>query len=365
MVGAVSTRFFLMLLAIPLESLVWALRPQILTLLFLSILVWIIAHGRARFLPLLFLVWSNAHGGVALGGVLLVMAFALAIARARRGDAADRARAVALGAALPACALATAATPLGFGIFRFVLESEARLRQAHINEWQPTLPGLSIQGAFWVLALAFVALLVRRGRSLRGASWSDTVVVVCALALLPLAFRSLRHIAPFLLLAPAAASRLLGPDFRLRRRAAASPDHPGANAAILSALIAGALAVVAFAWAKPLDVLNWRPIPAAALEALRACPGRLYNHYNDGGYLVWLLPEKRVFIDNRQDPYPLPFLIEHVRVESGKLPPEPVFVRWSLGCSFLGVDSPTVAALAKDGWKTRYRDDKWVAQSAP
>jgi hypothetical protein len=367
MTGAVATRFVLLLLAIPLASVVWALRPQILTLLGLVVLVWLLARERFAALPVLFLAWANAHGGVALGGVLLVAAFLTAVARARiRGDAADRRRVLWLGVMLPLCALATAATPLGFGMFHFVVESEARLRQAHINEWRPALPGLSIAGAFWILALGFLVLLVRRWRSLRGAPWSDWVIVACVVALLPLAFRSLRHIGPFLLLAPAAASRLLGQGFRLRREPApASPDHPRLNAALVGVLAAGALATVALAWRAPLEVLNWRPLPPAVLTAIRACRGPLYNHYNEGGYLVWFLPERKVFVDNRQDPYPLPLLLEHVRVESGRLPHAPLFARFGVRCSFLGADSPTVAALSQEGWRSLYRDDKWAVQEAP
>jgi hypothetical protein len=366
MVGAVSTRFLLFLVAVPLASLVWVLRPQILTLLGLAVLVWMLSRERFAVLPLLFLVWANAHGGVVLGGVVLGAAFLTALSRARGGDGRDRRRALLLGVTLPLCVLATAATPLGFGIFRFVIASEARLRATHINEWRATLPGLSIEGVFWVLALGFLGLLSRRWRSLRDASWADWVVVASALALLPLAFRSLRHIGPFLLLAPAAASRLLGADFRLRRAPApASPDHPRANAAILGVIAVGVLATIALAWRAPIATLNWRPLPAGVLAAVRACPGPLYNHYNEGGYLIWLVPERKVFIDNRQDPFPLPLLLEHLRVESGALPPQPVFSRYGIRCSFLEADSPTVAALAKDGWRALYRDDKWAVQIAP
>jgi hypothetical protein len=363
--GSVPVRFLLLLLAIPLASLVWSLRPQILTLLFLATLTWLLARERFVALPALFVLWANAHGGVVLGGVLLIAAFLTALLRARSGDAADRKRAWWLGAMVPLCALATAATPLGFGVFRFVVESEARLRAAHINEWQSTVPGLSIAGVFWVFGLVFAALFVRRWRRLRAAPWADWVVVACVVALLPLAFRSLRHIGPFLLLAPAAASRLLGADFRLRRPGPESPDHPAVNAAVLGLVAAGAFVTIVVGWLRPFEQLRWRPLPEAVLAAVRACPDPLYNHYNEGGYLVWFTPERKVFIDNRQDPFPTSLLLEHIRVESGKLPPEPLFSRYGIRCSFLGADSPTVAALAKDGWRSLYRDDKWAVQVAP
>jgi len=83
MVGAVSVRFALLLLALPLASLVWALRPQILTLLGLAALVTLLARERFAPVPLLFLAWANAHGGVAFGGVVLFAAFLAALLRCR------------------------------------------------------------------------------------------------------------------------------------------------------------------------------------------------------------------------------------------------------------------------------------------
>jgi hypothetical protein len=368
MVGAVATRFVLVALAIPLASLVWTLRPQLVTLVALAGLLWLLVHDRVLWLPPLFLLWANAHGGVALGGAVLVVACGVAWLRARgpHASAADRRRALRLGLVLPLCALATAATPLGFEIFHFVLVSEARLREAHISEWLPLSPGLAIVGPFWVLAAAFLWLLVRRWRLLRAASWGDWVCVAAVLTLLPLALRSARHMGPWLLLAPAAASRLLGPDFRWRGQPRpGSPDNPRLNALILGLLGGGAALSIAISWAMPLPRLGWQPLPAGALAALHACPDPLYNHYNEGGYLIWFLPERKVFVDGRQDPYPLPFLMEHVRMESGKLPYAPVFRRYGIRCSFLSVDSPTVAALTSGGWRTAYRDQRWAVQVAP
>jgi hypothetical protein len=169
-----------------------------------------------------------------------------------------------------------------------------------------------------------------------------------------------------LMLVPAAASRLLGADFRLRREAPArSSDHPGINAALLGLVSAGAAVTVAVGWSRPFEGLGWHPLPAGVIAAVRACPGPLYNHYDQGGFLVWFVPERKVFVDNRQDPYPLPFLLEHLRVESAKLPWEPLFARHDIRCSFLAVDSPTVAGLDKQGWRSLYRDDAWAVQAAP
>jgi hypothetical protein len=368
MVGAASTRFVLLLLAIPLSSIVWTLRPQVLSLLGVAALLAMLVGDRTRALPALFLVWANVHGGVAIGGGILGVATAAALLRARGAAATDldRARARRLPLALLLCALATCATPLGFGIFRFVFESEARLRAARVSEWMPLASGPVLSTAFWVLAAAFLVLLARSWRRLRAGSWGDWASVAVALALLPLAARSARHLGAWLLVAPAAASRLLGADFRWRRApATASPDHPAVNALIVALIGAAAVAAVARLWSEPLPRLGWRPVPEGALAALRACTGPLYNHYDQGGYLVWLAPERKAFIDNRQDPYPLSFIIEQSEVEAGRRPPWPLLERWGARCSFLSAKSPTVAALTGAGWRTTFRDREWAVQAAP
>jgi hypothetical protein len=364
MVGAVGTRFLLVLLTIPLSSIEWTLRPQIVTLLGLAGLLWLLVRDRDAWLPPLFLVWANVHGGVALGGAVLAAA-ALAAALRARVSPDDRRRARRLRLALPLCALATCATPLGFGIFRFVLESESRLRAAHISEWMPFSFGSVITVAFVVLAVAFLVLLVVRWRRLREGTWGDWVAVAAVLVLAPFAARSARHVGAWLLLAPVAASRLLGPDFRLRRAQPASPDHPALNALLVGVIGVAALASVVRLWTLPLPRLGWRPLSDGALAAVRACPDPLYNHYNDGGYLVWLAPQHKVFVDNRQDPYPLPLLLEHGEVEAGRRPPGPLLARWGARCAFLPATSPTVPALAAAGWRTTFSDRDWSVQVSP
>jgi hypothetical protein len=368
MVGPLSTRIALMAVGLSLSSLLWVLRPQIVSLTLLLVLIWLLARGRYRFVPALFLVWANAHGGVALGGLVLVVATACAAWRwLRGGDVADRHRLAALAVVLPLAALATAATPLHFAIFRFVLDSTARLQAAHVTEWGPPLPTGPFEIAFWMGALGLIGLLIHRRRALVTASWADLVVVASAFAVLALAVRSMRNIGPFWMVAVPAASRLLGADFRfpVRPRAQpASPDHPAANLALLAGVAAAGAAIVALSWRADAKRLDWHPIGAPALAALQTCPGPLYNRYYEGGFLIWFAPDRPVFIDNRQDPYPLAFLQQHIRIEQGA-PYQPVFDRYGIRCAFLPASSKMTRRLRADGWRPRFLDDSWAVLAAP
>jgi hypothetical protein len=379
MVGTLAARAALMSLGLGLSSSVWVLRPHVLTLLLLAVLLALVARERHRFIPPLFLLWANAHGGVVLGGLVLAAVWAAAILRWWRVRAApDRARARTLSIVLALSGLACAAAPLGFGIYHFVIESTERSMQVKIIEWFPVKPNDFFGVLFWASTAGFVALVAARARRmfvrLPAAPWADWAVTAAALALLPLAARSLRNTAPFILLATPAASRLLGADFELppaiarlfrRKPRPATPDKPRLNLAILVVMSALAAVSVGFLYASGFARLGWRPISDGALAATRACEGPLYNQYGDGGTLIWFVPEKPVFVDGRQDPYPLQFLLDIVEVEGGRKPYRPLFDRFQIRCAFLPVEASTVDELTAEGWSTRFRDDKYAVLAAP
>jgi hypothetical protein len=363
-VGAPMTRFLLMIVGVPLAACVWALRPQIVSLGLLALLVTLVARERWRWLPALFVVWANVHGAVVLGVAVLGATAVAAAIKARGGEARDRTRALCLALLTPVCAAATLATPLGTRLWTFIVESMRRSHATLIIEWMPAYPIGPVEIGFWVLSIAFVVLLARRWRRLT--TWSDVAVVAAALVVLPLAIRAVRNVPPFLLLVIPAASRLLGADFRLggARDAPASADHPRVNLALLGGLFVLGVGVVGVAWASSLPLLGWRPLSPGALAAVGACPGPLYNRYNEGGYLVWFAPETKVFIDSRQDPYPVEFVLDTVGNEARGTYRE-MFARHGVRCALLPLASPTRPRLRQDGWRERYTDETWAVLVPP
>ncbi|HZB26538.1 MAG TPA: hypothetical protein VE379_10420, partial [Vicinamibacterales bacterium] len=94
------------------------------------------------------------------------------------------------------------------------------------------------------------------------------------------------------------------------------------------------------------------------VQAIRGCPGKLYNRYDDGGYVIWFA-RVPVYADSRQDPYPLDFLQEHLRHErSGTY--LPVFTKYNLRCAFLPPTSPTAERMLEDGWHVAAADTRWL-----
>jgi hypothetical protein len=367
LVGTVYARAVLMVPAIGFVSVLVSLRPQCLSLFMLALLLWLLIRERYAFVTPTFFVWANAHGGVTLGFAALVAASCAALLRAVAGVPGEWRRVRILGTLVVTCVLAMCATPLGLELIPFVLESEARLHQASIAEWMPPLRADSFHLVFWLAALAFVALLIHRRRRLLEFTWADTVSIAIALMLTVLAARSVRQVGPFGLAVTVAVSRLLDGDFALwPLQAAISRSVQGKTGSwglALTAVLAIAIAVVVWSWSR--TRADWTPMSAEAVQAVRGCAGPIYNNYYNGGFLIWFVPERPVFIDNRQDPFPLSLILEQSRVERGKTSYQPLFAQYGVRCAFLSARSRLGARLHADGWQTQFWDDRFAVLEAP
>ena len=111
-------------------------------------------------------------------------------------------------------------------------------------------------------------------------------------------------------------------------------------------------------------MLGWQPVSRAAAEAVAGCRGPLYNRYPDGGPLIWFVPSQRVFLDSRQDQYPIALVQAASRVET-RGDYRAIFDRWRINCAALPPTSPTVAALERDNWLVKFSDPAWVVLERP
>jgi hypothetical protein len=338
-------------LAVVASSSWWQPRPHAFSLLFIVATVLLISTWRLWWLPFVFLVWANCHGGVLLGFVFLGAGLAAQVLIAPR-----RLRTALL--ILLACGLATTATPLGLSFWSEIAKSLARIRLYHFDEWQRPRLTAPYLLPFWFIAAAFCYGIVHNRRRLRQLPPDEATVYACALAALPLALSAIRNVGPFLMVAAPAMTTLLP----LRRHSAASDEvqRPRLNAAIAGLAAAGVAGTLAWAYTNRIPKLRWDPIPAGAIAALRQCPDNLYNRYDQGGYLLWFVPERRVYLDGRQDPYPTALILEQIRLENGSGAYPEVFSRFNIRCAYLPTGSPTATQLAQAGWTTAYRDRDWV-----
>jgi hypothetical protein len=303
-----------------------------------------------RWIPLIFVLWANLHAGFMLGLAVVAVAAAAIIMQ-------DRSSWRALAWTLGLSTVGTFVNPLGMKLWTTVFESMGRSSLIGITEFRPAQLSAPEDGAFWIVALILTALSLWRARRI----WKEPAwpLIATSLALIPVAFRYSRNIPLFLLLAVPAISL---PALRLT---AASPtprarrEHPTLNAVLLTSVFVLVGCAVTFAWRTPIQRLQWKPMSSGAIAALAQCPAQIYNRYDDGGYLLWFSPSRRVFVDSRQDPYPLEFLQEHLRTEhSGDY--VGTFARYGIHCAFLPPESPVARSLQRDHWVTLYRDAEWV-----
>lgn len=248
-------------------------------------------------------LWANFHAGVFVAPIILIAA-AIGAALDGEGAAARRLAVGGIGAAL-----ATLATPLGVGLYRYLALHPAITAVHPVDEFRR--PDWTSDAPLFVYVAAVSALWLA-ATSLRRAApkWTGLAVVA---PLLAIAGRSVRFGADLVLvLAPfgaVAMSRLVETAGRAGSLAAAPS---------LAVVRAGPVAVCAFlvgAALLPLVRDHGRlrvgletrdlPLSAIAFANENGLRDRMYNDFEIGSYLLFTDPGHKVFVDPRLPAYPL------------------------------------------------------------
>ena len=321
-------------LALALSEITWTDRPQLFTFaLFPLLFEMLIAAraGRARLLflvPPLILLWTNLHGGYALGLALVAIFAAEAVLTRRNAIPFTAAAVLALGASFidPGSLGLGAAAAHATSPPRFIVE------EAPPDVLRPA--GF----VFALFALATLALALARGGTL-----------LDALLLAPLLWLGLsaqRHM-PYFALAATPFIAAGAAELWWRWRPASRFELPRP---VIVGVGAGLVAMVAASVATAPFAPNETNYPTAARETLAGTSGNLLNEYDWGGYLIWRVPERPVFIDGRLFLF-LPDVLTQYE--------EMVFVRpgWrqelerhAIAQVLLRPDRPLVTALRDLGW---------------
>lgn len=351
--GPTRQAFIWMVLGLISSAHWWEPRPHAFSLLFIPATVFLIVRGRLKWLPPVFLVWANVHGGVLLGFVLLgagLGAQTLVTWRLWRRSLLTAA----------ACVLAVTMTPLGLSFWTEIPRSLSRINQYTLDEWmRPELTEPTML-PFWIIAVLYCVTLLRSVPRLKRLTPGEGALLACALALLPGSVMAVRNVGPFLMIAVPALTCLLHLRAAPGSLVPLATQKPVLNFGLM---VLGFLAVgltLASAYRNEWPRLRWMPVPTAALMALEQCPGNLYNRYDEGGVLLWFAPERKVFLDGRQDPFPRELVLEHIRMETRGGNYQEIFARHDIHCAFLPTTSPTATRLSDAGWHTLHRDRRWI-----
>jgi hypothetical protein len=345
---------------------VWGVRPQVLSLLLTSL--WLLILERSErdpkllwwMLPLT-LLWVNLHAGFALGLVLSALFLAgewieRALGRSQASPAHLRTAALVLLLDV----LIVPLNPNGLRMFSYPVETlRSAAMQRYIAEWaSPNFHHAEYWPFLLVVLGTFAAL-----------SWSRLELrprdLLLLLVSLFAALGSIRLMPLFVLIAVPLLSARLGswPGRNLR------PQHPPAVARTsLNGIIV--LAMAAFAGLHVSQVIGRQPLvemqhfPSRAVAFLQIHPpsGRIFNHYDWGGYLIWkLYPSTPVFIDGRADLYGQQLLDQFADTYQLKGAWQQPLRRWSIGTVLVPPDSALATGLrSSPGWTVAYEDSQAV-----
>ncbi len=338
----------LAILAVPLIAARTGPRADMFTvLLFAAFLSLIWQHhetGRAHLwlLQVLMIAWGNLHLGLAaglalLGGYVLVECLEM-LQLAQRKAALQR-----LQRAWPwlaATAAATAVNPWGLRVYQkmlgFMAPMAAPGQSVSIAEWAPVklswtgaVAGLSLRGPdFFLLLLMAAALAVPVALWRR--QFGEAVFLIGA------AYLGTRHVR-FEGLFAVVVVVIGGAVFTSAWRAWGQRVGEGRSRLILATFLCCLLLLLTGIWSADLitnrthlmatDTATfgtglswWFPEGAAAFIERENIPGRVFNNYDEGGYIAWRLgPERLDSVDGRGDPFG-PELIERSSSLMASLP---------------------------------------------
>lgn len=310
----------------------------------------------------LFVAWTNLHGG-ALGGIVTVAIVILCwigmMLVAAHGDPAAprlRSRALGLFVLLIACAGSVFVNPRGAELPRVWLDLMKSGVVAKIMSEHAPLKWTSVEALMiGSLAACYIVVLATSWRRMLRVTW------LLPLLWLALTVSRVRHGPLFAVLAVLSIAEMLPHSSLATSLCARSPEQtnrrvrsrvaPVAIAAFTLALAIQAaglhIPLLGAGWAR----LNPRYWPVEAAPALREAIAksgdpRVFNQMTFGGYLIYAVPEARVFIDDRCELYGDEFLMQYESLMNAPEEFDAVAATWPFPHVLVSARSKLAAHLA-------------------
>ena len=388
--GPALFKAFLIVPGTLVAAVVWAPRPQILSLVLFALLLYLLYQYKWKQknylwgLPILFIFWSNLHGGYALGLLLLGAMIAGEILNHGLGFATEEIlnwrKILTLSLWSIASILAVLINPNGLNTWLIPFQTVGvQALQNFVSEWaSPNFHEFFQQPFIWLL-IGMIAAIGFSGRHLDGTDFI-TVGLFTYLALI-----ARRNYGPFALAATPVFSRYLwsayhswserGPAFSLmnwyHKKVRVKPildenqlsKRPFQKAINLSFIAVLALVVSAkcYITSNPIlmDNLLKSNYPVAAVSWIEENHpvGPMLSEYNWGGYLTWFIPDYPVFIDGRTDLYGDEIIRQWISIVQASEGWQELLDRWKIRLIMVETGRPLAKVLVDYGWKELYRDD--------
>lgn len=344
----------LFLLGLPLPGVIAAssMRAQAFAVLAFPLLIYFALYSDR--LPAIFLVlwsWANMHASAVYGLVVLGCSAAADFVLERRF-----ARPVLL---ISLALLALSLTPLGLHQIPYTFLLTAKNKAIRQAEFMPpaffTALGLSILVAA-VSAAAYARRALNSPQRRRTLTLGLMVLISFGAAIYA------RRAAVFLGMS---AAMFCGVN-SFTRRSAAKEQEPATFGNFAVCLCFTGLSLLAVAglraghWAR----LNLDPISPAVVSLVDHCRGPVFNSLDSGGYLLFARPDRKIFIDNRVDPYSDQLLVRTINAEvAGDW--APLEAQFGFSCALIERTSALAERLQAAGWMIKAQDPIYLLLEKP
>lgn len=371
-------------------------RTQMVTLLGLAALLVMLERNTKEqsrvfwLIPPLFLLWANLHGGFTAGLFLLGLV-AASFAMVKTVVVRVPALAARLDEAIPSwpaiwrlivaagiASLVTLVNPYGWRLYGEIIDSLSnRFMLESLQEWQP-LSLNSLAGRSYAIYLAGLGLAMvvwyRRIEPVRWVLWSVFLI---------LSLRHMRNIPFFLLVTLPLCAELLARGLG-HVTSCLRLDAAHARRWLLAGTLSGGLFLV---WLgpdhlqrvvqsglQPAEYFKGTAYPIEAVQWVQShrelVGTRLYNDYTYGGFLLWWLPEEKIFIDGRMPAWrsgSRRIFQDYVALSLTDPPNLSILSAYSVDWAIVKKQSLLDEALAREtAWQREYEDGKvsiYVKQS--
>jgi hypothetical protein len=365
--------FLAALLSLALGSTHWLTRPHMFSIVGSALTLFLIEserrHKAIYFVPL-FALWANLHGGW-LYGLTMIGAYIVGDLGEAMLSAGERSlwlgRAKSNAAAFAVASLATLANPYGLRLHEEVISAVTSTSLAsNIAEFLAPNFQDAGQWPFLLAVLATIALFAN-GRKRIELPWLLLILVSFFFAL-----RSFRNIALFgvsawPLIALHAARSIPAPKKPLPIFPEFARLDPHSRVGVLAVPMAILMIIVGLnrgsvAGIQVLpDQFSAKAFPTDAVSKARAAglPGRVFDAWGWGGYIMYAWPEARLHVD------PLKFNAETIKsysiIEDMQPGWQKEMDRWQIRTVIVNSKSPMAKGLALEPkWKAWYRDSTAV-----
>lgn len=338
-----------------------AIRPLMLGHILLIVELLVLQLGRTTnsrwfwALPPLFGIWVNCHGSYSIGLLILLITLSCAFLTLRVGPIVSSAwlpqpRRTLILASI-ASGVALFCNPMGWKLLTYPLNVLflQHTGLSSVEEWQP-LPLLDLRAAGLLLILGAIALAAA-ARKIEIRVEESLLLSIGGV----LAVQHQRMLFLFGILAAPVVCRLLAHSWTGYD---SKRDLPVANA--VGIVIAIVVVVASFPSQAELASQVVKDSPVGAVEFIRNAnlKGPMLNDYGFGGYLIWALPEHKVFVDGRADVFDWSgVLATFKRWALLEEDPQILLNRYQIQFCVLNTGAPVGRVLPYlPGWRKAYQD---------